>query len=106
MTMRKVQKMGALTIHFSLLDGKSSDTPNGMIHAQVATTIEEGEGAAVKEYAAVAGDRYIKRADLVERARTLYLDVAQHLADEDQMNVRASLDFAAPLVSPREAVRS
>lgn len=93
-----------VTLLPSLLEASSEAMPNGAIHVAVQrelVEVDDGNGAEtiyVREGA--AGERHVIRADLLERARELYRDIAQSIADDDAVPVKASVKAGAVLVQP------
>jgi hypothetical protein len=94
-------KIGTLTIHPSLLESTSAATPNGSISLATAITVEETLGGGeVKEYGDSPSNIPVTRADFVQRARDLYNDIAQWVANENAIEVRATASLTAPTVKP------
>lgn len=92
-------KLTQLTIVASLLENTSAAQPNGSIHAGVSREYAEPEGEGEAVYTRDTGDVSITRADLVQRARDLWADCLQYLADENALPVKGS--DKAPAVAPR-----
>ena len=100
--MEKRLKIGALTIHPSLLESVSPSAPSGSLHISSAITVEEmRQDGEVAEYGGTPEDRVITRSDFVQRARDLYADIAQSIADESAMQVRATANLKSETVKPK-----
>jgi len=102
-----------VTLVASLLEANNAQQPNGAIHVAVErqyveddATGENGEAVFTRD----AGDVNITRADLVERARSLWADIAQHIANENATPVRATArpgrDVIEPVVVRTAAART
>lgn len=91
-------KLVQLSIVPSMLDNASAAQPNGAIHAAVSREYAAQEDGKEVVYVRDSGDAPITRADIVERARTLWADCLQYLADENALPVKGS--DAADVVMP------
>lgn len=90
-------KLTQLTIVASLLENTSAAQPNGSIHAGVSREYAEADGEGEAVYTRDTGDASITRADLVQRARDLWADCLQYLADENALPVKGS-EKSAPVM--------
>ena len=86
-----------ITLHPSLLDKSTPDTPSGAIHLSVTPIFQDG----ADEFTGAPGDVTCANVELCERARTLAADLAAWYAADKQKATRLGTDATkAPILPP------